>query len=145
MKGASDSISGHCLCGSVTIVLGHPKRQVELCHCAMCRRWGGAFYAALSGAEFTLTGEAAIARFRSSEWAERAFCTVCGSNLWYRFVPTGNRSFLAGLFADAAQFPIEREIFIDERAAWCTVAGDHPRLTGAETIAEAEEAGFRFD
>lgn len=145
MAGAGNSISGHCLCGNVTIVLDNPKRQVELCHCDICRRWGGAFYAALSGADFAITGKASIKEFRSSEWAERAFCTVCGSNLWYRFVPTGNRSFLAGLFAEAADFPIEREIFVDERAAWCTISGDHPRLTGAEVIAEAVAAGISFD
>ena len=142
MADARDSIAGHCLCGAVTIVLDNPKRQVELCHCDMCRRWGGAFYAALSGSDFMIAGEDFITQVRSSEWAERAFCAVCGSNLWYRFLPTGNRSFLAGLFADAADFPIEREIFIDERADWCAVSGDHPRLTGAEAIAEAEAAGF---
>ncbi|OBX18580.1 aldehyde-activating protein [Erythrobacter sp. QSSC1-22B] len=145
MAGAGDSIAGRCLCGGVTIALDNPKRQVELCHCDMCRRWGGAFYAALSGTDFTITGEGSITQFRSSEWAERAFCKVCGSNLWYRFLPTGNRSFLAGLFPDAVNFPIEREIFVDERAAWCEVSGGHPKLTGAQAIAEAEAAGFTFD
>ena len=138
-------ISGHCLCKAVKITLDQPKKQVEVCQCDMCRRWGGAFYSGLSGASFTIAGEDSITAYRSSEWAERAFCSVCGSNLWYKFLPTGNRSFLAGLFSDADQYPVEREIFADERAAWCELAGDHPRLSGAETIAEAREAGFDLD
>ena len=86
-----------------------------------------------------------ISVFRSSEWAERAFCSHCGSHLWYRFLPTGNRSFSAGLFDDAASHSIEKEIFVDERANWCRIEGAHPRQTGAEVIAEAKAAGFTFD
>lgn len=141
----ASSIHGHCLCGAVTIALRQPRQSVELCHCDMCRRWGGAFYAALTGESFELDGEQSIATYRSSDWAERAFCAKCGSNLWYKFLPTGNRSFLAGLFDDAASLPIEKEIFVDERAAWCEVAGEHPRQTGAEVIEEAKAAGFSFD
>ena len=72
-------------------------------------------------------------------------CGTCGSSLWFRFLPTGNRSFSAGLFEDAAQLPVEKEIFVDERADWCRIEGDHPRQTGAEVIAEAEAAGFKFN
>ncbi len=111
----------------------------------MCRRWGGAFYSAQSGKEAVVHGEGSVTVYRSSEWAERAFCSACGSNLWFRFLPTGNRSFSAGLFDAAAKAEIELEIFADEAAEWCRLAGDHPRQTGAQVIAEAKAAGFSFD
>lgn len=57
----------------------------------------------------------------------------------------GGRSFSAGLFDAAAKHAIEKEIFVDERADWCRIEGDHPRQTGAEVIAEAEAAGFKFN
>ena len=142
IQGSKETITGHCLCGAVQIDLRGPKTQVELCQCRMCRRWGGAFYAALSGDDFVIAGGEDVSVFRSSEWAERAFCARCGSNLWYRFLPTGNRSFLAGLFEAADDYPIEREIFADEQARWTCVSGDHPRLTGQETMEEARDAGF---
>ena len=142
---ASDTMDGRCLCGAVTIELTAPSDHVELCHCAMCRRWGGAFYAAQTGESFTIAGEESITAYKSSDWAERAFCMTCGSNLWWRFLPTGNRSFSAGLFDAAANASIEKEIFVDERAEWCRVIGDHPQQTGPEVIAEAKEAGFTFD
>ncbi|NVD44350.1 GFA family protein [Altererythrobacter sp. HHU K3-1] len=111
----------------------------------MCRRWGGAFYAAQTGKKVKIAGEVSIAIYRSNGWAERAFCSMCGSNLWFRFLPTGNRSFSAGMFDTASSHSIEKEIFVDERADWCRLSGDHPRQTGAEVIAEAKAAGFTFD
>ena len=138
-------MTGRCLCGAVTVELADAKDALEICQCVMCRRWGGAFYAALAGESFTLKGEEAITAYDSSKWGERAFCATCGTNIWWRFKPTGNRSFSAGLFDDAAGLAIEKEIFVDEAADWCRLQGDHPRQTGAQVIAEAQAAGFNFD
>jgi hypothetical protein len=142
---AVERIEGHCLCGAVTIALDNPAHEIEICQCAMCRRWGGSFYTAQTSERADITGEDRATVYRSSEWAERAFCSQCGSNLWFCFLPTGNRSFSAGLFDAAAHHAIEKEIFVDERADWCRIEGDHRRQTGAEVIAEAEAAGFTFD
>ena len=138
-------MTGHCLCGAVTVELVGAKDALEICQCTMCRRWGGAFYAALAGDHFTLEGEDAITTYASSEWGERAFCSKCGTNVWWLFKPTGNRSFSAGLFDDAAHLAIEKEIFVDESADWCRLEGDHLRETGKEVIAEAKAAGFSFE
>ncbi|AKQ42034.1 aldehyde-activating protein [Aurantiacibacter atlanticus] len=139
------TMEGRCLCGGVTITLHAPKDHVEICHCNMCRRWGGAFYAALEGDSFTIDNSELVSTYQSSAWAERGFCSKCGSNLWYRFLPTGNRSFLAGLFTEADDLPVGQEIFVDEKVAWIALSGDHPRLTGEEIIEQAESAGFSFD
>ncbi len=143
MSGAG-GITGHCLCGAVSITLDSPSQDIEICQCNMCRRWGGAFYSAQCGENPHVEGEDAVTVYRSSDWAERAFCSKCGSNLWFRFLPTGSRSFSAGLFDAATSHGIEKEIFVDERADWCRIEGDHPRQTGAEVIAEAKAAGFEF-
>ena len=118
---------------------------VSICHCTMCQRWTGSMYAGIEGQDFTLTGEASIATYRSSKWAERAFCSKCGSNLWFKFLPTGNRSFSAGLFDSASGAKVEKEIFVDEAASWTCIGGEHPKMTGEEIIAEAKAAGFKFD
>ena len=111
----------------------------------MCRRSGSAFYAAVSGDDAVVQNEKGAVTYRSSDWAERAFCKRCGSTLWFRFHPTGDRSFSAGLFDEAAALGIEQEIFIDEAARWTQLNGDHLRKTGTETIAEAKAAGFTFN
>ncbi|MFN4039008.1 MAG: GFA family protein [Erythrobacter sp.] len=139
------SITGHCLCGAVTITVDAVQAQVDICHCTMCQRWGGAFYAGVKGDKAVVTGEDAITIYRSSNWAERAFCKHCGSNLWYCFVPTGNRSFLAGLFDLPTGFGIEQQIFVDEKPDWYDLAQASLMKTGAEIIAEAKAAGFTFE
>jgi hypothetical protein len=141
----AEPVTGRCLCGAVTITVEAMQAEVDICHCAMCQRWGGAFYAGVKGEAVTVTGEDAITVYRSSQWAERAFCGTCGSNLWYRFLPTGSRSFLAGLFDLPPGFGIERQIFVDEKPDWYDIAQDSPMLTAEETVAEAMAAGFSFD
>jgi hypothetical protein len=141
----AEPISGSCLCGAVQITIRAAHREVDICHCTMCQKWGGVFYAGLKGAAAEVTGEEAITIYRSSAWAERAFCGTCGSNLWYRFVPTGHRSFLAGLFDLPPGFGIEQQIFVDEKPDWYDLAQTSPMKTGAEIIAEAKAAGFSFD
>ena len=81
----------------------------------------------------------------SSPWAERAFCGTCGSNLWYTFLPTGGRSFLAGLFDLPLGFGIEQQIFVEEKPDWYDIAQESPMKTGPEVIAEAMAQGLSFD
>jgi len=141
----AEPLTGRCLCGAVTITLAAVHREVDICHCTMCQRWGGAFYAGVKGGEAAVAGEDHITAFPSSAWAERAFCRVCGSNLWYRFLPTGNRSFLAGLFDLPPGFGIEQQIFVDEKPDWYDLVQASPMKTGAEIMAEAKAAGFTLD
>jgi hypothetical protein len=141
----AEPVSGRCLCGAVSITVEGMHPQVDICHCAMCQRWGGAFFAGMKGEGVTVSGEEAITVYTSSAWAERAFCGTCGSNLWYRFTPTGHRSFLAGLFDLPPGIGIERQIFVDEKPGWYDIAQQSPMLTAEETVAEAMAAGFSFD
>jgi hypothetical protein len=140
-----EPVSGRCLCGAVSITVEGMHPEVDICHCAMCQRWGGAFFAGMKGESVTVSGKDAITVYASSAWAERAFCSTCGSNLWYRFLPTGHRSFLAGLFDLPPGIGIERQIFVDEKPDWYDIAQDSPMLTAEETVAEAMAAGFSFD
>ena len=103
-------------------------------------------YAGIEADDCSVKGEEHISTYASSDWAERAFCQSCGSGLWYRFKPTGSRTFLTGLFADLPKgLPIKQQIFIDQNPHWYDIAQDSPTKTGAEVIAEAEAAGFSFD
>ena len=141
----ADPLNGHCLCRKVTIELSRPKPLVDVCHCEMCRRWGGSFFGGIGGESFSIEGQSEITVFRSSEWAERAFCSICGSNLYFHFLPAKTQSFLVGLFDLPEDFKIEQQIFYDEKPGWYDLAQRTPCKTGAEIIAEAEAAGFTFD
>src|SRR5690349_241487 len=78
---------GGCLCGSVTYVLKGELRPVVACHCVQCRKTSGHYVAATQvAAEDALVSGKALTWFRSSGHAERGFCSVCGSNLFWRRV-----------------------------------------------------------
>lgn len=141
----ANPLKGACLCGSVSIIIEQAHREVDVCHCSMCQTWGGSMYAGVEAGSFSIKGEEHITTYPSSDWAERAFCSRCGSHLWYKFVPTGNRTFLAGMFDLPQDIAIKQQIFIDEKPHWYDLAQDSPKKTGAEIIAEAEAAGFTFD
>jgi len=129
------SASGKCLCGAVRFQAEDVETHVHACHCSMCRNWtGGPMLAAQVGG-ITFTGEEYIKRFASSEWAERGFCSECGSTLFYCLKEPQMYVMATGAFDDPGQFSLAGEIFIDEKPGGYAFAGDHPRMTGAEFMA----------
>lgn len=139
------ALTGKCLCGAVSITLNHMRREVDICHCDMCRRTYGSFGAMVAGDGFSVAGDENVGIYRSSEWAERAFCKTCGSALWYRFSPTDFYSFAAGHFDLPEGLPIKQQIFVEEKPDWYDLAQDSPMKTGEELIAQAKAAGISFE
>jgi len=135
MADEAKRIEGHCLCGAVKVRAMPVRSHVEACHCTMCRAWGGiAFLGVQSGSDVEIEGETQVVRYRSSDWAERGFCGICGSNLFYRYLPLDNYSFTAGLFPDDALLPLSDEIFIDEKPAYYAFDAESEKLTGLEVM-----------
>lgn len=129
----SGPIEGKCLCGAVTVRVTPSAPHVDACHCDMCRRWGGGPLLTLQlTSEAEIEGEAHVTRFASSDWAERGFCSRCGTHLFYFYKPKAAYSFPAGLFAEAETFDFVEEIFVDEQPGYYAFAGERERLTGAE-------------
>ena len=79
-------LSGGCQCGAVRYHTMQILDNAHICHCRMCQKAVGNFFAALVGMpldRFTWTrGEPAV--FMSSEHIARGFCRNCGTPLFYR-------------------------------------------------------------
>ena len=136
---SSSAITGHCLCGAVSItVSGQHDPRVGACHCRMCQRWSGGLFLCFTAAAVTVTGE--VTRYRSSAFAERAFCPRCGSHLWFNDVEEGGEpecyEFMPGLFDAARNWPLRSEIYVDRALASVHLVGDHRRKNRAEYEAE---------
>ena len=135
------SKTGSCLCGAVSYTLSEAPKNSGACHCNMCRKWsGGAFVAFMAAPEtVTLKGEEHLNVFTSSEWAERASCSKCGSSLFYRVTAPGPEQgvyhFGLGTLDDADGIPLSQEIFIDEKPDGYCFAGETQKMTGAEVFA----------
>jgi len=77
--------TGGCQCGAVRFAVEGKLGRPSICHCRMCQKAFGAFYAPLVGtgrAKLTWTrGEPK--RFQSSNLVKRGFCADCGTPLTY--------------------------------------------------------------
>lgn len=133
--------TGKCLCGAVRFT-AKSLGGFGVCHCEQCRRWAGSalFAATVPEADMTVQGAQHVLRFRSSAWASREFCGACGSGLWYRFDKgvdgAGNYELAVGLLDDATGLVLDREIFADQQQGCWRLAGDHLRMTRAQTLAK---------
>lgn len=131
-------LEGKCLCRAVRVRIARPEPHIGVCHCDMCRRWGGGPSLSLRlVSDPEIEGAEHIARYESSDFAERGFCRNCGTHLFYFFKPKSGYSFQAGLFDELGGFDLADEIFIDEKPGYYDFAGERERLTGAEVMAEA--------
>ncbi len=128
-------LEGHCLCGAVHVRSTLPEPALRACHCDMCRQQNSGPFVSISNDPQNVTDDGEIKIYRSSDWAERAFCPVCGSTLWYGTVHDGARHLSAGLFPNAAGAPMKLEFFVDNCPQGYAFAGDHKKLSSADTIA----------
>lgn len=127
---------GHCLCGAVRITARNASDKVDACHCGMCRRWcGGPLMEIDCGTDVSIDGEEHITVFDSSPWAERGFCSVCGTNLFYRLKDSREHQVLVGLFDDNDNLVFDRQVFIDEKPPFYRFADKTRIMTGAEIAA----------
>ena len=129
------NLTGKCLCGAVTFTATAKKPSVVACHCDMCRRWSAGPFMALQCQTVTFDGEDNIGRIRSSDWAERGFCTECGSNLFYHIVDSGDYQVAAGLFDDQSALRLSLQVFTDRKPAFYEFANETKMMTGEEVIA----------
>jgi len=101
----ADSVhTGGCQCGAVRFRVTGTLDDASICHCRMCQKAFGAYYAPLvstRGATLEWT-RGAPRHFQSSNLVRRGFCPDCGTPLSYE-APDGV-ALAAGAFDDPAAF-----------------------------------------
>ena len=132
--------TGKCLCGAVHFTIRDLRQDFGACHCKMCQRWAGSAFMGLTVPAETITieGTENIGRYQSSEWAERAWCKACGSNLWYQVTAEGPYSgayqISVGLLDDTTGLNIAREYFVDVKVDGLTLAGERQQFDTAAML-----------
>jgi len=76
--------SGGCQCGAVRFRVSQFGRS-SICHCRMCQKAFGSFFAALVTARDLEWTRGAPKRFASSNLASRGFCADCGTPMTYEY------------------------------------------------------------
>ena len=77
-------ITGGCQCGAVRYTIGR-LGKASICHCRMCQKAFGSFFAPLVEAHEVVWTREARTIFRSSKTNWRGFCKACGTPLTYEF------------------------------------------------------------
>ena len=116
--------SGGCLCGAVRYRFAGALSNPSGCHCTQCRRQTGHFLASgnVAKAELTLTRDDGLSWYRSSLQAERGFCRLCGSVLFWRGEGRDELSVALGGIDGATGTRLAKHIFVADK-------GDYYDLT----------------
>ncbi len=111
----ADGYSGGCQCGAVRFHVAGTLADASICHCRMCQKAFGAYFAPLvsvRGAAFAWT-RGAPKRFASSNRVKRGFCAECGTPLTYE-APDG-LAIAAGAFDQPGRLPPSIQYGIEGR------------------------------
>ena len=109
-------LRGGCQCGAVRYALLSAPTEASICHCRMCQKAFGNYFAPLAGVPNAdlVWNKASPGTFKSSEAVERGFCRDCGTPLFFRYVETDRTSVSIGSLDDPTrvapkiQYGIER-------------------------------------
>jgi len=84
-----------------------------MCHCSMCRRQTGLYYAATAAnnSDLEILTDDTLRWYESSAWAKRGFCRTCGSALFWKANDEDETSILAGSLVGDSGLKIGKQIF----------------------------------
>lgn len=133
--------TGTCLCGEVQLSVKSMSTHVGACHCSMCRKWsGGPAMVFDCGMDVSFSGTEHIRVYNSSDWAERGFCSQCGSHLFYRLKENNLHFMPVGLFDNLDDIVFDHQVFIDDKPKYYDFANKTKNMTGEEVFAQFSSA-----
>ncbi len=127
--------NGQCLCGAVKFKATPKKDEMGVCHCAMCRRWTGGVFMAVTCERVDIENDEQFGVYTSSDYGERCFCKKCGSTLFWRMRDGSHNAVSVQAFEAPESFAFISEIFIDEKPSSYKFANDTQKMTGPEVFA----------
>lgn len=124
----SENFSGGCQCGAVRYRFSQRPTGAHICHCRMCQKAVGNFYASFVGGskdEFEIT-RGKLATYKSSNKAERGFCDKCGTPLSMSGLERNWISVSIGSLDNPEAFPPIDQHGVESRMSYANAIGDLP-------------------
>lgn len=124
-------MKGSCLCGAVAFEVQNARPTITICHCKMCRRWSGHLWSATRSAyaDLTFLADETLRWFKSSDMAQRGFCSACGTSLFYRENGEDGIGIAAGCLDDPTGMTTGKHIFTAHAGDYYTIADDAPHFS----------------
>ena len=125
----ADIHRGKCLCEKVSFTATGPMRGVVYCHCTQCRRQTGTYFSATNvpNEALEVTGAENLKWFKSSDEAERGFCSNCGSAMFWKIEGRGYTSVTAGLFESPTDLQGAMHIFVADKGDYYEINDGLPQ------------------
>ena len=129
-------LSGGCQCGAVRYALYAEPYGTHICHCRMCQKAFGGFYAPLTlirYRDFAWTrGEPAV--FQSSPKVERGFCAACGTPLTFAYQGRDYIDLSVGSLDEPERAKPEVQIGVESRLPWAAELSGLPEERTEEAL-----------
>ena len=121
--------TGSCLCGGVAYEVTGELSQVDYCHCTQCRKTSGHFVAAAScrPEALRLVADSSLTWYPSSASADRGFCKVCGSSVFWKPKHGGHVSVMAGTLDAPTGLRAVEHIFVADASDYYSIADGLPQ------------------
>lgn len=121
--------NGSCLCGAVSFEVAGELQPPDACHCTICRKTSGHFYAGTDVPKdaLTVTGSENVTWYQSSEKVRRGFCSTCGSSL---FFDPPHRDWIGvsmGAFEKPTDTKLAIHIFVADKGDYYEIADGLPQ------------------
>ena len=123
--------NGSCLCGAVTFRISGEMRDVLACHCQQCRKTSGHYWAATSVRDTALemTRKGGLAWFRASDTAQRGFCNLCGSTLFWKPDNADRTAVSADALDGATGLELSQHVFVADKGDYYALSDGKPQHT----------------
>ncbi len=120
---------GSCLCGAVTFEVAAELPGPDACHCTMCRKHSGHYFAStdVPKSALTVAGADKVSWYRSSEKVRRGFCGTCGSSLFWEPLHRDWIGVAMGAFDSPTDTRLAIHIFVAEKGDYYDIADGLPQ------------------
>ena len=138
-------LTGGCQCGAVRYALFSIPSEPSICHCRMCQKAFGNYFAPLAGVplgdlEWT-NGQPGT--FHSSELVERGFCRDCGTPLSYRAAGKDRISVSLGSLDDPARVVPLKQFGVESRLPFMATLAELPGVRTEDYFTAADLARLK--
>lgn len=134
------TLTGGCQCGAVRYRLSAAPQNAHVCHCRMCQKAIGNYFAALARVELDeiMWTRGTPSVFKSSSIVERGFCATCGTPLTFRYTNTNRINITLGSLDDPTTVPPLKQYGMEARVPWfATIAALPGSITEDDIAADA--------
>jgi hypothetical protein len=123
-------VSGACYCGAVHYRASAGSTEVIECHCLQCRKQSGHRFASMGvkTSSLEIDGDDNITWFSASSYAERGFCAVCGSLLFWKQSTEDYTAILAASVDTPSGLHVTKHIFVENKGDYYEITDGLPQF-----------------